>query len=120
MNPYLKNLNKIEFVVTYACTGKCRHCSEGEHSACGEYISPDVAAEAVRKVASSYDIRLQKLATLTQWAGEYHSAIAEYHCEAIELAAGEYNCGTWSTAGATKVAFYFRSHNCVEQHFYLW
>ncbi|MBR2461048.1 MAG: hypothetical protein IKB34_07455 [Clostridia bacterium] len=24
---------------------------------------------------------------------EYHSAIAEYHCEAIELAAGEYNCG---------------------------
>lgn len=25
-NQYLKNPNKIEFVVTYACTG---HCSEG-------------------------------------------------------------------------------------------
>ncbi len=27
-NPYIKNLNKIEFVVTMACTGKCKHCSE--------------------------------------------------------------------------------------------
>ena len=57
MNEYLKNVNRIEFVVTMACTGRCKHCSEGEHSACGEYISPDVAAEAVRKVASEYDIK---------------------------------------------------------------
>jgi len=28
-NQYLKNPNKIEFVVTYACTGHCKHCSEG-------------------------------------------------------------------------------------------
>ena len=31
MNKYLKNLNRIEFVVTMACTGKCKHCSQGEH-----------------------------------------------------------------------------------------
>lgn len=29
MNEYIKNLNRIEFVVTRACTGKCKHCSEG-------------------------------------------------------------------------------------------
>ena len=54
---YFKNLNKIEFVVTYACTGRCKHCSEGEHSACGEHINSQVAADSVRKIASEYDIK---------------------------------------------------------------
>jgi hypothetical protein len=58
MNKYLKNLNKIEFVVTYACTGRCKHCSEGEHSSCGEFINPQIAAEAVSKIASGYDIKI--------------------------------------------------------------
>ena len=31
MNKYLKNINRIEFVVTMACTGKCKHCSQGSH-----------------------------------------------------------------------------------------
>ena len=57
MNQYLKNLNKIEFVVTYACTGRCKHCSEGEHTSCGERIDPGIAADAVRKIASKYDIK---------------------------------------------------------------
>ena len=57
MNPYLKNLNKIEFVVTYACTGRCKHCSEGEHTSCGEHIDPMIAADAVRKIAAEYDIK---------------------------------------------------------------
>ena len=56
MNPYLKNLNKIEFIVTYACTGRCKHCSEGEHSACGERIDPGTAADTVRKIAAVYGI----------------------------------------------------------------
>jgi hypothetical protein len=57
MNQYIKNLNKIEFVVTYACTGRCKHCSEGEHTSCGERIAPDIAADAVRKIAAEYDIK---------------------------------------------------------------
>ena len=57
MNPYLKNLNKIEFVVTYACTGRCKHCSEGDHASCGERIDPEIAADAVRKIAAEYDIK---------------------------------------------------------------
>ena len=57
MNQYFKNLNKIEFVVTYACTGRCKHCSEGEHANCGERIDPQIAADAVRKIAAEYDIQ---------------------------------------------------------------
>lgn len=56
-NKYLKNLNKIEFVVTYACTGSCKHCSEGEHTGCGERIDPQIAAEAVRKISAEYDVK---------------------------------------------------------------
>ena len=57
MNSYLKNLSKIEFVVTDACTGRCKHCSEGEHLSCGERVDPTLAADAVRRVASLYDIK---------------------------------------------------------------
>ena len=57
MNQYFKNLNKIEFVVTYACTGRCKHCSEGEHDLCGERIDPQIAANAVREIASAADIK---------------------------------------------------------------
>lgn len=57
MNQYLKNLNKIEFVVTYACTGKCKHCSEGDHAVCGEKINPQIAYDVVKKVAAEYDIK---------------------------------------------------------------
>ena len=57
MNEYLRNLSKIEFVITYACTGKCKHCSEGNHSGIGDHISADVASEAVRKTAQIYPIQ---------------------------------------------------------------
>lgn len=56
-NQYLKNLEKIEFVVTYACTGRCKHCSEGDHIACGEHIDPRIAADAVKKISAAYDIQ---------------------------------------------------------------
>ena len=56
-NKHLKNLNKIEFVITNACTGRCKHCSEGDHSACGESIDPILAAEAVKKIVAAYPIQ---------------------------------------------------------------
>ena len=56
MNKYLEKLNKIEFVLTYACTGRCKHCSEGDHSVRGECFDPLVAAECVRRVAAEYGI----------------------------------------------------------------
>lgn len=56
MNPYLKNLNRIEFLITFACTGRCKHCSEGDHSSSGPMIDGDKAAEAVRRIAEMYTI----------------------------------------------------------------
>ena len=64
-NKYLKNLGKIEFVVTYDCTGRCKHCSEGDHCLSGERIDPTVSVDAVRKVAAEYDIK-----TLMTFGGE--------------------------------------------------
>ena len=50
MNPYLRNLEKLEFAVTFACTGQCRHCSEGGHKD-GAMIDPALAAQAVSRIA---------------------------------------------------------------------
>ena len=55
MNKCLKNLNRIEFVVTMACTGKCRHCSQGEHRS-NDRIDTNLASDAVRKIAKEYNI----------------------------------------------------------------
>lgn len=57
MNEYLKNLNRIEFVVTWACTGRCKHCSEGEHTNCGEHLDAEVAAQAVYDICKLYPIQ---------------------------------------------------------------
>ena len=83
MNQYLKNLNKIEFVVTYACTGRCKHCSEGDHTPCGERVDPAIAADAVRKIAAVYDIK-----TVMTFGGEpllYTDAVYEIMTTAKEL-----------------------------------
>ena len=83
MNQYFKNLNKIEFVVTYACTGRCKHCSEGDHASCGERIDPGVAADAVRKIAAEYDVK-----TVMTFGGEpllYTDAVCAIMTAAQEL-----------------------------------
>ena len=83
MNPYLKNLKKIEFVITYACTGKCKHCSEGDHSLCAENIAPETAANAVRKIAENYRIQ-----TVMTFGGEpllYPNAVYAIHTAAANM-----------------------------------
>ena len=83
MNRYLKNLKKIEFVVTMACTGKCRHCSEGDHDGFTGHIDDAVAAEAVRKICSSYDI-----STVMTFGGEpllFPQTVCAIHKTAAEL-----------------------------------
>ena len=57
MNKYLENLNRIEFVVTMACTGRCIHCSEGEHKSSGKHIDGDIAVQAVIDICNNYDIK---------------------------------------------------------------
>lgn len=83
MNPYIKNLRKIEFVVTMACTGKCRHCSEGDHHGFTEHIDKTIASEAVRKICSRFDI-----STVMTFGGEpllYPETVCEIHKTAASL-----------------------------------
>ncbi len=56
MNPYIKNLSRIEFLITLACTGQCKHCSEGEHAARGEYIDGGTAAQVIYKLCGKFSI----------------------------------------------------------------
>ena len=65
MNSYFKNLGKIEFLITYACTGRCKHCSEGIHASCGEHIDGETAEIIVRKLSEEYEIK-----TLMCFGGE--------------------------------------------------
>lgn len=57
MNDYLSNLKKIEFVITMACTGRCKHCSEGDHDGFTGHIDADAAAEAIEKICAHYRIK---------------------------------------------------------------
>lgn len=84
MNKFLKNLDRIEFVVTYACTGRCRHCSQGNHSSCAGHIDADAAADAIREICKSYEIK-----SLMTFGGEsllYPDVVCKIHKTAAELA----------------------------------
>lgn len=57
MTSRFRNLEKIEFVVTDACSGNCRHCSAGDHKRSGMRIDKTIASEIVKKVAKNYKIK---------------------------------------------------------------
>lgn len=83
MNPYLKNLNRIEFVITLACTGRCKHCSEGEHKGSGEHLDGDAAAEVVRRICGSFSID-----SVMTFGGEpllYPEVVSRIHRAAKEM-----------------------------------
>lgn len=54
-NKFHKKLERLEFVMTYACTGKCRHCSEAGKDA-GFRLDGSSAATAVLRAAAVYNI----------------------------------------------------------------
>ncbi|MBQ9197511.1 MAG: radical SAM protein [Clostridia bacterium] len=83
MNEYVKHLNRIEFAVTMACTGRCKHCSEGEHTGQFEHIDADIAAESIRAVCAHYNIQ-----SLMTFGGEpllYPDAVCAIQRTAAEL-----------------------------------
>ncbi len=83
MNKYVKNLNRIEFVITMACTGKCKHCSEGEHTNCTGHIDADAAVAAIREVCENYKIK-----SLMTFGGEpllYPEVVCAIHHTATEM-----------------------------------
>ena len=83
MNKYLRELNKIEFVITYACSGRCKHCFEGEHDNSGNAIDKNVAMSAVRRIAELYNIK-----TCMTFGGEpllYSDVVCDIHKTAREV-----------------------------------
>lgn len=83
MNEYVKNLNRIEFVVTMACTGNCKHCSEGEHTNCTGHIDADIAVSSIREVCENYEID-----SLMTFGGEpllYPKVVCAIHSMATEM-----------------------------------
>ena len=83
MNEFLRNTDRIEFVITLACTGKCKHCSEGDHTNCKDHIDTDVAVKAVRDICAHYKIR-----SLMTFGGEpllYPETVFAIHSTATEL-----------------------------------
>lgn len=82
MNEYVKNLNRIEIVVTMACTGKCKHCSEGEHINCKGHINTELVIESIREICGNY-----KIESLMTFGGEpliYPEVVCAIHKAATE------------------------------------
>ena len=89
MNAFLRNLKKIEFTVTMACTGKCKHCSEGDHEGFTGHIDAAAAAEAVKKICSLYRIE-----TVMTFGGEpllYPDAVCAIQKTERELLSNGYS-----------------------------
>lgn len=83
MNAYLNHLNRIEFVVTMACTGRCKHCSQGAHVGNGEHIDGDIAANAIREICKNY-----KIESVMTFGGEpllYPDVVCKIHKAATEM-----------------------------------
>ena len=83
MNEYVRNLNRIEFVVTLACTGRCKHCQEGDHASSAVHMDAEVAARAVRTVCERYPIR-----TVMTFGGEpllYPETVCAVHEAAAQM-----------------------------------
>lgn len=82
MNLYIQNLNRLEFQVTLACTGRCKHCSEGEHPVAGISIDGDIAAKVVRDLCTRYSIQ-----SVMTFGGEpllCHDTVCKIHT-AVEM-----------------------------------
>ena len=56
MNKYI-DLNRIEFVITNACSGQCKHCSNGEVSNKSGSVSTDRATDAIKRLAERFSVK---------------------------------------------------------------
>ncbi|MDD4495195.1 MAG: radical SAM protein [Eubacteriales bacterium] len=50
------DLNRIEFVITNACSGKCKHCSAGEHTSADGSLDADAAIAAIKRLTERFKI----------------------------------------------------------------
>ena len=82
MNNCFENLNRVEFVVTYDCTGNCKHCSEGDHPYTGVHLEENIA-DVLYKIKKEYNIT-----SVMTFGGEpllYPDTVCAIHAAATEL-----------------------------------
>lgn len=83
MNEYIINLERIEFVITWACTGRCKHCSEGGHEQKGMHIDGAAAALVIREACKKFAID-----SVMTFGGEpllYLDEVCAIHAAAYEM-----------------------------------
>ncbi len=83
MNEFIRNLDRIEFVVTLACTGKCKHCQNGDPINTSEHIDAEAAVRAIRVICENY-----KIMSLMTFGGEsllYPDTVCRIHRTATEI-----------------------------------
>ncbi|MCL2362069.1 MAG: radical SAM protein [Defluviitaleaceae bacterium] len=74
------NIKRIEFIVTWQCGGKCKHCQIGDginQRSSHRHVLGEYAADAVKKIASAYDVT-----SVMTFGGEplyYPDVTAEIH-----------------------------------------
>ena len=56
MSRYI-NLNRLEFIASYQCSSRCRHCAVGKLSASSARLDPDLAAGVLRELSQQYDLQ---------------------------------------------------------------
>ena len=66
-----------------ACTGKCKHCSEGDHVGFTGHIDADEAAEALKKICAHY--RIQSVMTFGGEPLLYPDTVCKIHKTAFDL-----------------------------------
>ena len=82
MDKYFKNLEKIEFVVTLACTGRCKHCQNGDPIQSSGHLDSKLATKLIKEVTSNYSIK-----TVMTFGGEsllYPEVVYQIHKVAKE------------------------------------
>lgn len=74
------DLNRIEFIITNACSGKCKHCSAGEHTSSGGGVDADAAVNAIKLLAGRF-----KIESVMTFGGEpllYADTVCKIHAVA--------------------------------------
>ena len=84
MNPYL-HINRLEFILTDHCTGRCRHCSAADivnHPRKTPHAPVEASVAAIRFLAETYDMQ-----SVMTFGGEpllYPEVTCAIHCAATE------------------------------------
>jgi MoaA/NifB/PqqE/SkfB family radical SAM enzyme len=82
LNKYINNVDRLEFTVTNGCTGKCKHCSEGNLLG-DKKLDGGKAVNAIKDLASVYDIK-----SIMTFGGEallYPDTVCAIHEEAAKF-----------------------------------